>query len=579
MTSNASAIPLLPLLCAALFCAGAAAQDPEAVVESLVGMADPLADDWATESDQVHCKRQLGRLAGWLESGRWTEDDVRSVLMQRARSTPLRGSKTGSTEVGRMKAVHGEATGAKTGPADAALHALFPPTAAGEERSVRFKIVGVESGDRGPNTRVRVEVGASRVGAVSQQVALWSVAWERGEGARPPRIASIRLERFEGLAADGFLFSDSTASVLGPSADGASDLALGGEHWYGRIDALGEPNLMGHNGIALGDANGDGLDDVYVAAGTGLPNRLLLRGTDGTVRDVAAAAGVAWLDDTKGALFADMDNDGDQDLLLAMGPTIVLCKNDGQGKFGGFVGMRAPTPAAFYSISVADYDLDGDLDIYGTRYVKLAYGVSVPLPFHDANNGPTNHLLRNEGDDRYRDVTREVGLGVNNERFSLAGAWADYDADGDPDLYVANDFGRNNLYRNDAGTFVDVAAEAGVEDQAAGMGAAWSDYDLDGDLDLYVSNMYSAAGSRVAYQSRFQAEAPGEERREIQAFALGNTLLRNRGDGTFEDVSATAGVRMGRWAWGSRFTDFNNDGYDDLVVQNGFLTGALEDDL
>jgi hypothetical protein len=209
----------------------------------------------------------------------------------------------------------------------------------------------------------------------------------------------------------------------------------------------------------------------------------------------------------------------------------------------------------------------------------VAYGVSVPLPFHDANNGPSNHLMRNDGEDRFTDVTREVGLDANNRRFSLIGAWADYDDDSDPDLYVANDFGRNNLYRNDGGRFVDVAATAGVEDQAAGMGVSWSDYDLDGDLDLHVTNMFSAAGNRVAYQARFHAGAAVEAREGIRRHAAGDSLFANLGDGTFRDVSEAAGVRMGRWAWGAKFVDLNDDGLDDLVVPNGFLTGAVPDDL
>ncbi|NIM00336.1 MAG: hypothetical protein GTN89_05325, partial [Acidobacteria bacterium] len=331
-------------------------------------------------------------------------------------------------------------------------------------------------------------------------------------------------------------------------------LLWGADYWFGRIDAVGELNLMGHQGIAIGDLSGDGLDDVYVAMGTGLPNKLLVRQPDGTVRDTAHASGVAWLDDTKGVLFADTDNDGDRDLLTAIGNTIVLAKNDGRGGFERFVLMKAPTSAAFYSLSAADFDLDGDLDIYGTRYVEQSYGVSVPIPFHDANNGPTNHLLRNDGEDVFLDVTAEVGLDENNRRFSLIGAWADYDDDGDPDLYVANDFGRNNLYRNDGGTFTDVAAETGTEDQAAGMGVAWADHDADGDFDLYVTNMFSAAGRRVAYQPRFQSSLAAEQRSAIQRHSLGNTLFVND-QGRLADRSDDAGVRMGRWGWGSIFLD------------------------
>jgi len=313
--------------------------------------------------------------------------------------------------------------------------------------------------------------------------------------------------------------------------------------------------------------------------GTGLPNRLCLQQKDGSVRDVAVDAGVAWLDDTKGVVFADMDNDGDQDLLCAIGPTIVLCKNSGQGQFRRFVSMRARTPAAFYSLSVGDFDLDGDLDVYGCRYVSVRYGVSVPLPFHDARNGPTNHLMRNDGNDKYTDVTFRVGLEVNNTCFSLAAAWMDYDSDGDPDLYVANDFGRNNLYRNDGGKFTDVAAEAGVEDQAAGMGVSWGDFDLDGDPDLYVTNMFSAAGNRIAFQSRFQKGASAADLEAIRGHSLGNSLFQNQGDGTFREVGEQAGVRMGRWGWGARFVDLDNDGRDDIVAPNGFLTGRVKDDL
>jgi hypothetical protein len=151
--------------------------------------------------------------------------------------------------------------------------------------------------------------------------------------------------------------------------------------------------------------------------------------------------------------------------------------------------------------------------------------------------------------------------------------------DGDPDLYVANDFGRNNLYRNEGGTFVDVAAEAGVEDISAGMGVTWADADLDGHMDLYVSNMYSSAGGRITYQRRFQKSADESVRASFQRHARGNTFFRNLGDGTFADVSLEAGTTMGRWSWGSLFTDFQNDGLPDLVVPNGFVTGEDPDDL
>jgi hypothetical protein len=557
------------------------AQPTESGVDALVPLVDPLRDDWEGEAFQLSAKRQLSRLAERMGNGEIRK--VAGIAHAEARSTALRPSDLkryeldGGTRVGRFESP--DRVVKPIGKLSAALGELIAPFAAGGSSRFTFKIVGVEMGpDDRASTAVRYE-GAGDANGVVQQTATWDIEWARGEKDDPPLIVEIRLRAFEEASRRAPTFSDCTAAVLAHEKDAADQLRWGGEFWHGRVDAVSGLNLMGHQGIAVGDVNGDGLEDLYVAMAGGLPNKLLLQNADGTVRDDAPAAGVAWLDDTKGVLFADTDNDGDQDLLVAIGPTIVLCINDGKGHFERFAGMRAGTPAAFYSLSVADFDLDGDLDIFGARYVQTRYGVSVPEPFHDANNGPPNHLMRNDGERGFTDVTREVGLDVNNRRFSLVGVWADYDDDGDPDLYVANDFGRNNLYRNDQGKFTDVAAHAGVEDQAAGMGVSWADYDLDGDLDLHVTNMFSAAGNRVAYQPRFKRDAAEPTLESIRRHALGNTLFANQGDGTFRDVSDVAGIRMGRWGWGARFVDWNNDGRDDVVVPNGFLTGAIEDDL
>ena len=126
----------------------------------------------------------------------------------------------------------------------------------------------------------------------------------------------------------------------------------------------------------------------------------------------------------------------------------------------------------------------------------------------------------------------------------------------------------------------DVAAAAGVEDISAGMGVTWRDHDNDGDMDLYVSNMWSSAGGRIAYQSRFSEECAGAHAAGLSnAMRRGNSLFENNGDGTFSDISEQAGVTMGRWAWGGLFLDFNNDGLEDIVVPNGFITNEDTDDL
>jgi hypothetical protein len=127
--------------------------------------------------------------------------------------------------------------------------------------------------------------------------------------------------------------------------------------------------------------------------------------------------------------------------------------------------------------------------------------------------------------------------------------------------------------------FKNVAAAAGVEDHASGMSVSWGDFDRDGWMDLYVSNMFSAAGNRVTYQRRFAAGLEDEMVANVQRMARGNTLFRNQGDGTFSDESVAQDVTQGRWAWGSQFVDVNNDGRQDLVVANGYVTNEDTGDL
>jgi len=343
-------------------------------------------------------------------------------------------------------------------------------------------------------------------------------------------------------------------------------------------------DVYGHNGIAVGDYNGDGLEDLYVCQPAGLPNRLYRNNGDGSFDDVTAAAGVDVLDGSTMALFADLDNDGDQDLLVVAGAAVLLFGNDGKGKFVRREGTGLQSSGAtLTSAALADYDRDGDLDLYLCAYDFWRAGTQydAPAPYYDATNGPPNFLYRNRGDGTFEDVTQASGMGQNNNRFSFAASWADYDRDGWPDLYVANDFGRNNLYRNNGdGTFADVAAKAGVEDLGAGMSASWGDYDGDGWLDLYVSNMWSSAGQRLTFNPAFAEVAVDARVREaFQRQARGNSLFRNQGDGTFRDVSLEAGVEFGRWAWGSGFWDYDNDGRLDLFVTNGYVTGVDTHDL
>jgi len=434
-------------------------------------------------------------------------------------------------------------------------------------------------------TRLRIELGGGTPdGKLASMLTHGRMLWSRTDGEW--RARSVELEPWKKSSADSRWFSDVTEESVGGNPSFQEQLARGQDYWRGTLDAAVGVTVYGHHGLSLGDYDGDGLDDLYISQPAGLPNLLYRNNGDGTFSDVTRSAGLDVLDDTAASLFADLDNDGDQDLLVIAPDRPLLFVNDGKGEYAyrAEAGLTAPpdSRAMLTGAALADYDLDGDLDLYVCSYDfwESASEYTTPTPYYDATNGPANLLFRNRGDGTFEDMTEAAGLNVNNDRFSFAPAWGDYDDDGDPDLYVANDFGRNNLYRNNGdGTFSDVAAEVGVEDQAAGMSAAWGDYDSDGDLDLYVGNMWSSAGQRITSDAQFAEIASGDRVDDFRRHARGNSLFSNNGDGTFSDMTESSGVAMGRWAWASDFVDLNNDGRLDLYVQNGNITGERLDDL
>ena len=398
------------------------------------------------------------------------------------------------------------------------------------------------------------------------------------------QLRSFRLEAMRQATNAAPRFRDVSQAALGHNTSYRHQLSRSLDAWRAELDAATGIDVYGHNGIAVGDYNGDGLEDIYVCQPAGLPNRLYRNNGDGTFDDVTHEAGVDVLDASTMALFGDLDNDGDQDLIVIAGTRVLVFRNDGRGKFTRPAPNELPeSGATLTSAALADYDRDGYLDLYVCAYDFWNAGATydAPTPYYDASNGPPNILYRNRGDGSFEDVTAASGMNQNNNRFSFAASWADYDKDGWPDLYVANDFGRNNLYRNNGdGSFSDVAALAGVEDLGAGMSVSWGDYNGDGWLDLYVSNMWSSAGQRLTFNPAF-AEVAGDEavRAAFQRQARGNSLFKNNGDGTFQDVTLEAGVAFGRWAWGSALWDYDNDGRPDIFVTNGYITGPDTHDL
>ncbi len=442
-----------------------------------------------------------------------------------------------------------------------------------QDAHAKIKVVRVVGSP--PITELLFRVWGEREDAERvQSDAIWSCEWER-EGEQLV-LKSLRAHSYTESLAAGAFFADCSEALMGSTEAWQKQFMRGTDEWCGQIELGAGMDQYAHCGMTVLDIDADGLEDIYVCQPGGLPNRLLRQRSDGRVEEVAQQYGLDWLDNTMSALWIDFDGDGREELTLSGNAGILVCQRAPNGRFE-VVNHLGSTGG--YSLSAVDYDGDQRLDLYVCKYSTSETKSGLPAPYHDANNGPANFMYRNLGELQFEDVTDAVGLGQNNQRFSFAGSWADFDEDGDPDLYVSNDFGRNCLYRNDQGKFTDVAASAGVEDISAGMGVSWGDYNGDGHLDLYVSNMFSSAGQRIAYQRSFKSSTSTETRALFQRHARGNSLFRNRGDGTFEDVAIASGTWMGRWSWGAGFVDLDNDGDRDLFVPNGFITNESTKDL
>jgi tetratricopeptide (TPR) repeat protein len=443
----------------------------------------------------------------------------------------------------------------------------------------------------GAATDVRFDlVGPGRAAWRLQLNGTWRLRWRRE--ASGWRVVEWIAGDYVRSVAPTPIFRDVTTAAFGGDEAFRRQLAIDFDTWAATIDSALARDSNGHHGVSVGDADGDGLDDVYVAQPYGMPDRLFRARGDGTYEDITARAGLGTLEDTQQALFGDVDNDGDQDLVLTTGAGPVLLVNEGGARFvarpGAFRVERRISGAPM-SMAMADYDRDGHLDLYLCVY-SFYYGAGeakagTPTPYYDAVNGPPNVLFRNDGQGGFVDVTREAGLDVNNDRYSFSAAWGDYDADGWPDLIVANDFGRKNLYRNRGlvdgkVAFEDVAARAGAEDHAAGMSVFWFDADADGRFDVYAGQMWSDNGLRITSSPAFMPEADARVRALYRHHANGNSLLRNEGDGTFEDVTTTARANMGRWSWSTGALDFDSDGWEDVYAVTGMVTrGSTREDL
>ena len=325
-------------------------------------------------------------------------------------------------------------------------------------------------------------------------------------------------------------------------------------------------------GVAWIDYDRDGWPDLYLVnggkwdellAGTrSVYNALYRNNGDGTFTDVTAGSGLTSPHWGMGAAVGDVDNDGWPDLYLCnFGPNS-LYRNNGDGTFSDITAASGVgNPRWSSSAAFSDYDGDGWIDLYVANYV--AFDPHSPRPPECGYRGITVHcgpmemaaapdtLYRNRGDGTFAEVTGEAGV-APPPAYGLGAVWGDYDNDGDPDLYVANDSMANFLFQNrESGRFIEVAALGGVaynQDgrEQAGMGVTFGDYDRDGFLDLYVTNFSDDY----------------------------HTLYRNRRGRLFRDVTYAAEVAFPSWqflGWGAHFADLDNDGWLDLFVSNGHI--------
>ena len=442
----------------------------------------------------------------------------------------------------------------------------------------------VEAWDAGGDVTAvaRLELIGTPMGAPRSVIdrAFVHMVFDNGPGG--PEIREARLVSGDRVAADRPQFVD-----VGVAAGIAFE-----NRYYPRFldhDLAFGMIRYGPGGITAADYDNDGFYDLFVP--DGVESKLLRNSSDGTFADVTAAAGLAVLDGGSVALFADYDNDGHKDLFVwrTFEPN-QLFHNDGDGTFtnvtaGSGLGADCCTTVA----SWADYDDDGDLDLYVGRYLDPR--TAIPTTFY-ARNGLPNQLYRNDGDGRFTNVTDAAGVGEPG--LCLGTVFGDYDDDGDADLYVVNDFGRSTLYRNEGdGTFADVTVEAGTLAYGAGMNASMADYDNDGRLDLYTTDIrsehgwYAEAPTVWRYmanswrQGVWSTDMPlyfeifrqsGLDFIDVfQEMASGNHLLRNKGDGTFEDVTWQAEANPLGWFWGAVFADFDNDGWQDIYAADGWV--------
>ena len=371
-------------------------------------------------------------------------------------------------------------------------------------------------------------------------------------------------------------------------------------------------SLMSGSGVALGDVDGDGWCDVYLCSLAGAS--ALFRNLGGwRFEDVTAAAGVGGAGlVARGAAFADLDGDNDLDLLVtANGAGVRVFSNDGRGRFGevtAAVGTGATTGST--SLALADVDGDGDLDLYvcnfgvnsvlrdGGNVTFRVVGGRTVVTGRMANRvklidgrlveyGEPDVLYLNDGQGRFTAVPWSSGRFVDEDGRAATAPWdfglsvqmRDLDGDGQPDIYVCNDFHTpDRVWLNRGGArFQAIPRLALRKFSTAAMGLDCADLDRDGNLDLFVVEMLSRDPARRLRQANPDHPTPPQPGEIDSRPQTGrNTLLWNRGDGTFAETAWSAGLASSDWSWMPACLDVDLDGFEDLLVVTGIAYDLMD---
>jgi len=331
----------------------------------------------------------------------------------------------------------------------------------------------------------------------------------------------------------------------------------------------GFQGFMG-SGFAVGDVDADGRPDLFVAADG--CNRLLKNEGHYRWTDVTQAYGLSGLDvSSRHPIFADVDGDGLLDLLVVQSdaPSRLFLQKKGKRFVDVTEAYGLTTGKGAHCAHFFDYDHDGDLDLF-----VGAYGPSVDdvaMPTLDGRNGYPNQLFRNEGGARFVDVTKSAGVG--STAWTLASAAVDVDHDGWLDFWLANDWGRDEVFRNRGdGTFEEIAGKLRVDDRGSGMNVSVLDINHDGRPDIFVSviDMFSKT---LRFVLPHEGVAFNVDDRIVQSsyYMSGNKLFVANDQGFADETTARIDARDKGWAWGAAFFDYDNDGDDDMYIANGWV--------